>query len=189
MDRSLQRKSVLLTLLVSGLLIAGGTTSVADPRGKGTTRFAGSCSMKGTVNFDPGATFITQALRYEFNGEGACTGTLNGSDVKDVTVRVDQYGKAEGSCASAHTTEPGHGELTFPDGSVLSYTLEFAYEVPETNFTFSGSKSGEAHGKGTFRTDRTPPDTTARCATPEGVTEIPMDMTLSTDSPLVSRKR
>ena len=188
MDRLVRRKSFWLVPLAALLLIAGGATSMAGPRGKGTT-FAGSCALKGTVNFTPGATFVTQALRYEFNGQGTCTGTLNGSEVKDIEVQVHQFGKSEGNCASAHTTEPGTGRWTFADGSVLTYTLEFTYEVPETDFVFYGSRSGEAHGKGTFRTDRTPPDTTSKCATPEGVTEIPMDISLSTDTPLVSRKQ
>lgn len=189
MDGTLRHRGVFFILLVAGLLVAGVSTSVAGPRGggKGTT-FAGSCSLKGTVTFDPGATLLTQPLAYGFKGEGTCTGTLNGAEVKDVSVQVQQYGRSEGSCANAHTTEPGNGRWTFPDGSVLTYTLEFTYELPETDFAFYGSRSGQAHGTGTFRTDRTPPDTTSKCATPEGVTEIPMDINLSTDTPLVSRK-
>ena len=190
MERPSKHRGVLLIALAAGLLIVGGTTSVAGPRGKGAkgTTFEGSCSIKGTVTFDPGANYSSQPLNYEFTGEGTCNGTLNGADAKDVVVNVHQYGQSEGSCAEARTTRPGIGEMTFPGGEVLDYTLEFTYQIPETNFTWYGSRSGTARGKGTFRTDRTPPDTTARCATPEGVTEIPMDISVSTESPLVSRK-
>ncbi|HET7483235.1 MAG TPA: hypothetical protein VFK89_10280 [Actinomycetota bacterium] len=175
-------------LLAAGLLIADGAASVAAPRGKGTT-FEGSCSFEGTVKFDPGATYVTQPLHYDYPGEGTCSGTLNGTEVKDVAVSVHQYGAAEGTCADAHTTEPGNGELRFPDGSVLTYTLEFTYQLPETDFSFRGSRSGQAHGTGTFQTDRNDPATPAKCATPTGATDVPMDMTLTTDGPLVGSKK
>jgi hypothetical protein len=187
-NRSLLHKGASLIPLVAGLLILQGAASVAGPRGKGTS-FEGSCSIEGTVKFDPGATYMTQPLHYDFTGEGTCTGTLNGIDVTDAGVTVHQYGAAEGTCASAHTTEPGNGEMAFADSSTLSYTLEFTYSLPETDFSFSGSRSGRAHGKGTFQTDRNQPDTLAKCATPSGATEVPMDLTLTTDSPLVSRKK
>ena len=187
MGTSSRHKSTGLILLAAGLLILEGASSAAGPRGKGTT-FDGSCSIKGSVKFDPGATYTAQPLHYDFTGKGTCTGTLDGNAVKDVAVGVHQYGQADGTCASAHTTELGTGKMAFPDADVLRYTLEFTYSVPETDFSFNGSRSGHAHGKGTFQTDRTPPDTLARCATPTGAGEVPMDITLTTDSPLVSRK-
>lgn len=187
MDTSLRHKGGLLILLTAALLLAQGAISVAGPRGKGTT-FDGSCAFEGTVKFEPGATYVAQPLHFDFPGDGTCTGVLNGADVNDVAVTVHQYGAAEGTCTSAHTTQPGNGELTFPDGSILSYSLEFTYTVPETDFTIRGSRSGQAHGKGTFQTDRNQPDTLARCATPSGATEVPMDLTITTEGPLVSRK-
>lgn len=155
---------------------------------KKTTTFEGSCALEGTVLFEPGVTLVSQPLRYEFSGDGVCTGKLNGIDVSDVSVIAHQYGRSEGSCAQAHTTEPGIGRLTFADGEVLNYTLEFTYQLPETDLTWYGSRSGTARGTGTFRTDRTPPDTTSKCATPAGVTEIPMDISVTTETPLVSGK-
>ena len=186
MNASWRHRSAVI-LLALGLLIAEGATSGAAPRPKGTT-FEGSCSAKGTVHFDPGATYMTQPLHYDFSGDGTCTGTLNGTEVKDVGVSVHQYGAAEGTCTDAHTTEPGVGQMTFADGSVLTYTLEFTYSLPETDFTFHGSRSGEAHGTGTFQTDRNDPQTLPKCATPAGATDVPMDTTLTTDSPMVSKK-
>ena len=187
MDTPVRYRSLVI-LLAAGVLVMAGAPSGAVPRPKGTS-FEGSCSIEGTVKFDPGATYMTQPLHYDFTGDGTCTGTLNGADTKDASVSVHQYGAAEGTCTSAHTTEPGIGEITFPDGSVLTYTLEFTYSVPETDFSFHGSRSGEAHGTGTFQTDRNQPDTLARCGTPAGATDVPMDMTITTDSPLVSRKK
>jgi hypothetical protein len=154
---------------------------------RGGTRFEGSCSLKGTVHFKPGATLLVQQLHYRFNGEGRCTGKLNGDDVEEVAVASRMFGNAKGSCVRAETTEPGSGVLRFPGGRELTYNLDFTYLTPETDFTWYGSRSGRARGTGTFRTDRTPPDTTARCATPEGAIDVPMDITVKTETPMVGR--
>ena len=95
--------------------------SASSAARKKTTTFEGSCALKGTVLFDPGATMVPQPLRYEFNGEGMCTGTLDGTEINDVPVSAHQHGRSEGSCAEAHTTEPGIGQVTFPGGEVLHY--------------------------------------------------------------------
>jgi hypothetical protein len=175
------------TAVLAVAAIVGGVFPSASAD-HGAISFKGSCSLKGTVTFHPGATFLAQKLRYGFVGRGNCTGRLNGNRVKNVSVAAHQRGRAEGSCAQAETTRPGIGELTFPNDKVLNYTLEFTYMVPETDFTWYGSRSGTARGTGTFRTDRTPPETTAKCATPTGVTKIPMDIALKTETPLVSRR-
>ena len=153
-----------------------------------TTTFEGSCLLKGTVVFEPGATVVPQPLTYDFTGEGTCSGKLNGSDITDAPVTSHQYGDAQGSCLQAETTKPGTGELTFPGGELLAYSLEFEYTFPETDFTWRGSRSGTASGTGTFRTDRTPPDTTARCVTPTGAVDVPMDVTIETDGVMASSK-
>jgi hypothetical protein len=181
--------------LVGATLIGGifATPSIAakpeDKIGSGKgrpTTFEGSCSLKGTVIFEPGATVVRQPLTYDFTGEGTCSGKLNGRDITDEAVASHQFGDAEGSCLQAETTRPGTGELTFSNGELLTYSLEFVYTFPETDFTWQGSRSGRARGTGTFRTDRTPPDTTARCATPDGAAEVPMDVTIETETLMVS---
>jgi hypothetical protein len=185
--KRLQAATMMLAVIVIMGAVLLGAPALAE-QGNRRTSFKGSCSLEGTVTFRPGATFLSQKLRYGFVGEGNCTGRLNGNKVKNISVAARQYGRAEGSCAQAQTTRPGIGELTFANDKVLNYTLEFTYLVPETDFTWHGTRSGTARGTGTFRTDRTPPDTTAKCATPSGVTKIPMDITVKTETPLVSRK-
>jgi hypothetical protein len=158
-----------------------------EPRGR--TIFKGSCLLEGTVAFTPGANIFTQEMRVETVGDGKCTGTLNGTDIKDAPVDFHNLVRAEGSCLEAETIEPGAGEMTFGGGEVLTYTFEFTYDlVNGTALNYQGTQSGTAHGSGTFRTDRTPPDTLARCATPDGAEEVPIDIELETDSPLVSKK-
>ena len=191
--RRTKARQVTLTLLavsvIGGLYPGAAVATAGDKtqRAKGhRTTFEGSCSLEGTVIFEPGATFVAQPLGYDFTGEGKCSGKLNGKEISDTEVAVHQYGDAEGSCAQAQTTRPGIGEMTFPDGELLSYSLEFSYVFQKTNFVWHGSQSGTAGGTGTFRTDRTPPDTTARCATPTGATEVPMDITMQTETVMVS---
>jgi hypothetical protein len=179
--------TMLAVIAIMGALFPDSSAG-AERDGRATT-FNGSCSLEGTVTFRPGARVLSQKLRYGFVGKGNCTGRLNGNKVKNIPVAALQHGRAEGSCAQARTTRPGLGELTFPRNKVLNYTLEFTYFFPETDFTWHGSKSGRARGTGTFRTNRTPPDTAAKCATPAGATKVPMDITLKTETPLVSRNR
>jgi hypothetical protein len=141
------------------------------------------------VTFTPGAKFFPQQqMEVDFVGDGNCSGTLNGSEIEDVPVKVHQFSRSEGSCLEARTIEPGPGEITFPGGELLTYTIEFTYDLAnQTELTYRGAHSGTGHGNGTFRTDRTPPDTLPRCATPDGAEKIPMDIEMATDSPLRSK--
>lgn len=179
----------MLAIGTSFLLLAGASfqaTSSASTRGaRGGTRFDGSCSVQGTVTFDPPATTVPQPLTYDYRAQGTCTGLLDNKEI-DAPVKLRQWGRSEGSCARAETTAPGRGRISFPNGKKLHYRVEFTSIATEIDFTFRGTHSGTADGHGTFETDRTPPDTAAKCAT--GVRKVPMDMTLETESPLVSRR-
>ena len=158
---------------------------ILGPAPQNATSFEGSCSAEGTVYFEPGVTFVTQPLTYEYKAEGTCDGILNGTEVSDVPISMHQGGRSEGNCLQARTTSPGPGETTFSSGEAISYNIDFTFAGGQTDMILYGSRSGTARGKGTFRTERTPPDAVAPCAT-TGIKEIPMDMTFTTDSPLVS---
>jgi hypothetical protein len=147
--------------------------------------FAGSCSVQGTVTFEPPASYYRKPLDYAYESAGTCSGTLNGREIADAPVELRQAGRSEGSCASARTTSPGTGSIVFASGELIRYTLDFSSTGTEIDFTLYGERSGQAAGKGSFLTSRTPPDVTARCAG-EGASEVPMDMTLTTESQLVS---
>lgn len=160
-----------------GLTAAGASEEVDS--------FGGSCSLQGTTTFDPPATNNKQPLTTTYDGAGTCTGTLNGRELKDAPVKMHNQGRSNGSCPEANTTEPGHGTLTFADGSSVRYTFQFTSTFTEIDLTMNGERSGSAKSHATFLTARTPPDVTLRCAG-EGIKEIPMDLSLTTDSPLAS---
>jgi hypothetical protein len=82
-------------------------------------------------------------------------------------------------------TKPGRATITFADGTTIDFTFEFHYVLTEGAWSIRGERSGSAVAHGSFLTDRTPPDVTEKCAG-DGVREIPMDVQLATDSPLVS---
>ena len=172
-------------VVVVGMLLAGAISpsTEAQSRHKRRTRFAGNCEAKGTVSFDPPVTLLSQQLTLDYPAKGICSGVLNGVRLSNAAVTVHQWGHSEGSCLSARTQNPGNGVIRFPGGRKLTYTVEFTSVVSEIDFTFHGTRSGTASGKGTFNTDRTPPDKGAECAT--GLSEIPMDMTMETETPLV----
>jgi len=150
-----------------------------------TSTFAGTCSVEGTVAFAPPATNAPQPLTYEYQGRGTCTGTLNGRSVSSAPVALRTSGRSEGGCQSAKTTEPGRGALSFDSGEAVAYTFDFTSTATEVQFTFYGERSGTGSGRGTFATPRTSPDITERC-NGEGVRDTPLDITLTTETPLAS---
>lgn len=171
----------------TGLLCVGLAPAGAH---KKLNSFSGSCSIQGNVRFTPPATNAQQSLAVVYeDATGTCSGNLNGRSVSDAPVTVHQAADAvDGSCMHADTTEPGRGAITFADGTTIRYSFEFHFVLTDGTFTFRGQRSGSAHGTGTFFTQRTPPDLALQCAG-EGVSEAPMDMSLTTDSPLVSKRR
>lgn len=185
MTRGRVAVGVAVTALLFGASL--GSTAHGRDKGRGVASFAGSCSTEGTVEFDPAVTMVPQPLTYRYEATGVCDGTLNGKEVSRARVAVQQAGRSEGSCASAETTAPGDGVIVFAGGETITYTVEFTSFVSDVDFTFSGTHSGTATGEGTFRTERTSDYKASECAT--GLSEIPMDMTLTTESPLVSKKR
>jgi hypothetical protein len=150
--------------------------------------FDGACSTQGTVRFSPPATNAQQQLSVSYEAGGSCSGTLNGRHVDNAVVRVHQAGHSAGSCPHADTTGPGQGTMVFPDGTTIRYTFEFHFVGTDGVFLFHGQRSGTGWGHGTFLTQRTSTDVTRQCAA-EGVREIPMDMSLNTDSPFVSTSK
>jgi hypothetical protein len=169
-------------MLGGGNAPAGGVDRAPAAR---ADSFAGSCSLHGPVTFTPPVTNTAGSLFYEYNGTGTCSGTLDGRAVSNAAVSLHHSGPSEGSCIRAQTPAPGHGTIAFATGEVIAYTLDFATVGTEVDFTFNGQRSGTARGLGNFITQSTPPDTAAKCAG-AGVDELPMDLTLNTDSPLVS---
>jgi hypothetical protein len=148
--------------------------------------FAGSCSLQGDVTFSPPASNTPGPLEYAYTASGTCSGRLGGRQVADVPVTLTQQrGHSYGSCTRAQTTSPGRGALAFAGGETIRYTLDFTTVATEVDMTWYGERSGTAAAHGTFRTARTSGDVAARCRT-TGVSRIPMDTTLTTQTPLVS---
>jgi hypothetical protein len=176
-------RAVLLGLGLVAISLAAGVVSAGAKAAP--TSFGGSCSLQGTVTFNPPVTNTEQALAVAYDATGTCSGNLNGHQVSNDPVRLHHSGHSLGSCLSARTTEPGRGRITFADGTVVPYSFTFQAIGTEVFFSFSGKRSGSANAHGSFLTSRTPPDAGLNCAG-AGDPELPMDMTLSTNSPLAS---
>lgn len=166
-------------------LAAAATPAEAKSR---IDSFAGGCELTGTSRFSPPATNARQALTVSYRATGVCTGTLNGKAVTDVPVSVRNLARnVDGSCPVADTTQPGTGVLMFAGGAVIRIRFEFHFVGTDGTFTFSGRRSGAGHGTGSFLTPRTSPEVVADCAG-SGAEAAPLDVSLETDSPLVSRR-
>lgn len=166
------------------LMLVAAAPATADAK---LHSFEGTCAFEGTSEFSPPATNEQQALDVRYTGHGTCDGTLDGRSLTDEPVLTrTAYQDVDGSCRRADTTKPGDGLLIFPDGTTIGFASEFHFVGTEGEFALTGSRGGSAHGHGSFITDRTPPDLLLQCAG-EGVSEAPLDITLTTDSPLVSK--
>src|SRR4051794_32891578 len=174
------------TLVVGGLAAAFALAGIG-PAGatEKLNSFAGSCSVQGDVTFTPPVTNTEQSLAVAYKASGTCSGTLNGQNISDAAVKLQHSGHSQGSCLGAQTTAPGQGTITFPDGTVIPYTFEFRATGTEVAFTLSGQRAGTGKGHGTFLNSRTPPDAALNCSG-QGDATLPMDMSLTTDSPFVS---
>jgi hypothetical protein len=151
--------------------------------------FAGTCSFEATVSFSPPATNTQQRLRVTSYATGTCSGTLNGKVVSNAPVELqNEVHKVDGSCRYANTTQPGRGTITFADGTTIAYTWEFNWVATDGVLRFYGERSGSARGHGSFLTTRRPLSEIGSQCAGEGVSEIPMDMSLVTESPLVSKR-
>ena len=172
---------VTVALIGAGLTPAGATERFDS--------FAGTCSFEATVRFSPPATYTQQRLRVTSEGTGTCSGTLNGQVVSNAPVELqNEVRKVDGSCRYANTTQPGRGTISFADGTTIAYTWEFNWVATDGVLRFYGERSGSARGKGTFITQRRPLSEIGSQCAGEGVSEIPMDMSLVTESALVSRR-
>ena len=170
---------------VVAVTAAAPTTAAPSPR---LDSFSGSCELRGTAAFTPPATNQQQKLDVRYSGPGKCTGTLNGRSVSAAPVRVAARAEADGSCVRAKTLAPGSFRMEFADGTTIRGSYEFDFVGTDGSVTVHGTHSGRASGHGTFANDRTPPDISVQCAT-DGVRSAPLDVDLTTDSPLVSTRR
>jgi hypothetical protein len=169
--------------LVTVALLGVGITQA--PATGSSNSFAGSCSVRGTAFFSPPVTNVQRPLTTSYYGTGTCSGTLNGRGVSNAPITMRSVARANGSCPRAETIRPGRGAISFADGTTIRYSLEFQSVLTEVFITFEGQRSGIARGRGTFLTDRTPPDVSEQCAG-DGLEETPLDIVLATESPLVS---
>jgi hypothetical protein len=150
--------------------------------------FAGSCSLQGTTYFGHPVTPTAGPNSLATSATGACTGTLDGTKVTQapvtVALKVQVYA---GGCLYAYTTSPGDGTLAFADGDAIKFTFGFAGVLTEYPLTIRGEHSGSAHGLTSLLTLRTNPDVLLRCAGFDGgLSQTPVDVTFTTDTPLVS---
>jgi hypothetical protein len=147
---------------------------------------SGSCSVEGTVHFDPPAKNDPQPLGYTYAGEGTCTGTLNGRRLDAEPVRMRHAGRSHGGCESAKTVSPGSGSMTLASGEVVRYTLDFTTTGTEVSGTMYGERSGAAPGRGSFVTARSNAVEVVRQCGGDGVVDTPLDLSFTTHSPLVN---
>ena len=171
-------------IAVAAVLVAAAGSGSAS---EGTDSFSGSCMTQGTVAFSPPVVSSPQQLiTVVYTATGTCSGTLDGKSISNMPIKLQHSGQADASCMHAQTTGPGSGNIYFDNGVTIPYKFEFNNAATEIVFTYTGQQSGSAHGHGSFATQRTSaPDVFAQC-NGKGASQIPMDMQLFTDSPLVS---
>jgi hypothetical protein len=183
----MRRQTRLAKMVLAGLgiLLVGAGVGATTASAK-VDSFAGSCSVQGTDTFTPPATNTLQPLTVDYSASGTCSGILEGRNVSNAPVVLHQRAQnVNGSCPYAQTTEPGTGALTFSDGTTIGYSFEFTSVGVDVYLTMRGQRSGSATAHASFLTLRTTPDVVMECGG-DGASRVPMDLSLITNSPLVS---
>jgi hypothetical protein len=185
---SMRRKTWLAKMVLAGLgtLLAGAGVGAGTASAKADS-FAGSCSVQGADTFTPPATNNLQPFAVDYSASGTCSGALDGRNVSNAPVVLHQRAQnVNGSCPYAQTTEPGIGSLTFGDGTTIGYSFEFTSVGVDVYLRMQGQRSGSATALASFLTARTTPDVITECGG-DGAAQVPMDLSLITNSPLVSK--
>jgi hypothetical protein len=186
MDRAPMRaRSLWLTAGVAAAMVGWGLAPAGASEAPDS--FAGSCSVQGTISFTPPVTNTQQSLTTTYDATGTCSGTVDGRQVSNAPVKMHNVAHSDGSCSDAHTTAPGQGSITYADGTTIGYTFEYTSVLTEIDLTMHGERSGSATAHASSLTARTPPDVALKCAG-AGASEIPLDLSFTTDSPLVSAR-
>jgi hypothetical protein len=144
----------------------------------------GSCSVQGTVTFDPPAVTADQDLTYDYIAGGTCTGTLNGHRLENAPVNLHQRGPAHGGCVTAHTIAPGEGSMVFSGGARIGYTVDFSFVGTDGDLTLYGTRAGSGSGHGSFVSARTDPTGALACGA-GGVKQVPLDWSFTTRRPVI----
>jgi hypothetical protein len=181
--RASDRRGIWLTGAVATALVGWGLASAGAS--ETLDSFAGSCSLQGTITFNPAVTNTHKSLTTTYDATGTCSGTLDGRQAANASVKMHNVGHSDGSCSDAHTTAPGQGSITFADGTAIRYAFDYTSVLTEIDLTMHGQRSGSATAHATSLTARTPPDVALQCSG-SGASEIPLDLSLTTDSPLIS---
>lgn len=181
----MNKRSIWLTAGVAVAMVGWGLAPAGASEAPDS--FAGSCSLQGTISFTPPVTNTHQPLTTTYDATGTCSGTLDGRQVSNAPVKMHNVARSDGSCSDAHTTAPGQGSIAYADGTIIGYTFEYTSVLTEIDLTMHGERSGSATAHATSMTARTPPDVALKCAG-AGASEIPLDVSLTTDSPLVSAR-
>jgi hypothetical protein len=178
------RGSLATAVVIAAGLMAAPAVEAAPPP---SHTFSGTCSVEGPVDFSPPATTTQQLLWVDYQAKGTCSGTYDGQSVSNVPVTMHNQVQSNGSCLYAKTIAPGDGVLAFSDAA-FRYTLEFTYVGTDGEQSFTGRRGGSAIGRGSFLTPNSSPDGASGCSNGKGVAQIPMDLTIVTESPLLSSR-
>ena len=182
------RKVVFALAALLALVVTAASEAAWAPR---THSFGGSCSLQGTTYFNPPVTNTEAKQRWHFEGRGSCTGTVDGRSLADTPIVAHIGGGLRSSCLAAESNHSfGWARFTMGtarrnDDAMIRFSFQGRGTLTEIDFTLRGRRGGSAHGHATFLTTRTPPDTALRCSG-TGVDKVPTDVSVQTDSPLVS---
>lgn len=186
---SRRRQLLTAALTVAFAVVAISTASTQASADQGLSdSFAGTCSLHGTGHFSPALTPTPGPTTLVNHSTGTCSGTLDGTPLASAPVTLSWlvHVYADG-CLAAHTTAPGPGTITFPGGVSIAFTADFSGVLTEYPLTIHGQRSSTAHGLANLFTAQTSPLVALQCAGLNGgLSQTPVDVTISTDTPLVN---
>jgi len=178
----------LLLRLVPMALLAAPATAVAASAAPGGATFSGSCTLSGTVRFDPPLTTTPQPTVSTATAGGTCSGTLTEPDGS--TQSLSSAPVAYQATEDAASASCGSG-IDSGSGSITLARFTFPFSVDEYRATgaavlhLTGTEGGAAVVDAQVSANADQATILSDCAGP-GLPEAPIDGDLQTTSPLVS---
>jgi hypothetical protein len=120
----------------------------------GDSNFSGSCTVNGSVAFNPWIHSVSTKTNYDIDASGRCSGSLDGVIIINAAVTIDASGTGKIGCLDTEPLLNGEGALVFTaSGKRIELSSNFAGGATGQPMGWSvvGEENGDALGDAVIR--------------------------------------
>jgi hypothetical protein len=120
----------------------------------GNSNFSGSCTVSGSVAFDPSISWTPKQTNYVIDASGTCTGKLDGVQLNNAAITFDTSGTGKIGCEAVEPLldDDGAALVFTASGKRVELSSKFAGGPTDQPMEWSilGEENGSALGKAMF---------------------------------------